>query len=394
PDMGQWEVYANRDSLLYREAYGLQDIRTLFRGTIRHRGFCDAWNALVRIGLTDASFPIVDSDQLSYHDLMEAFLGISQHTGSVKDRIAKMLETEPDSEVMQKLEWLGLFSKKRITVKNATPSLILENLLLDKWALQQGERDMVIMQHVFEYELQRKKRKLTSTLIMKGEDNTNTAMSKLVGLPLGIFVKLLMLGKVSTTGVSIPTMPEVYEPVMAELEDYGVKFIEQEEEASAHAPFCLSLLSFCVMHHLLLIAVAIFAGAILPVQAGLNARMGHIVGQPAVSALISFVVGIAGLLIYILVSRVPLNAFSLATQAPKFLWSAGLLGAFYVTAMVLLVPKLGMALSFGLVVAGQMLCSLVMDHYGWLGSPVQPISFLRVVGVACIVLGVVLVRRF
>ncbi|HMX41033.1 MAG TPA: saccharopine dehydrogenase C-terminal domain-containing protein [Saprospiraceae bacterium] len=229
PDMGQWEVYANRDSLLYREAYGLQDIRTLFRGTIRHRGFCDAWNALVRIGLTDASFPIVDSDQLSYHDLMEAFLGISQHTGSVKDRIAKMLETEPDSEVMQKLEWLGLFSKKRITVKNATPSLILENLLLDKWALQQGERDMVIMQHVFEYELQRKKRKLTSTLIMKGEDNTNTAMSKLVGLPLGIFVKLLMLGKVSTTGVSIPTMPEVYEPVMAELEDYGVKFIEQEE---------------------------------------------------------------------------------------------------------------------------------------------------------------------
>ncbi|HMX41034.1 MAG TPA: DMT family transporter, partial [Saprospiraceae bacterium] len=148
------------------------------------------------------------------------------------------------------------------------------------------------------------------------------------------------------------------------------------------------------MHHLLLIAVAIFAGAILPVQAGLNARMGHIVGQPAVSALISFVVGIAGLLIYILVSRVPLNAFSLATQAPKFLWSAGLLGAFYVTAMVLLVPKLGMALSFGLVVAGQMLCSLVMDHYGWLGSPVQPISFLRVVGVACIVLGVVLVRRF
>lgn len=229
PNMGEWEVYANRDSLLYREAYGLQDIRTLFRGTIRHRGFCDAWNALVRIGLTDATFPIVDSDQLTYHDLMEAFLGISQHTGSVKDRIAKMIDAEPDSEVMQKLEWLGLFSKKRIKVNNATPALILENLLLDKWALQPDERDMVIMQHVFEYELQRKKHKLTSTLIMKGENNTDTAMSKLVGLPLGIFVKLLMLGKISTTGVSIPTMPEVYEPVMAELEEYGVKFIEQEE---------------------------------------------------------------------------------------------------------------------------------------------------------------------
>jgi len=229
PNMGQWEVYANRDSLLYKEAYGLQDIKTLFRGTIRHKGFCDAWNALVRIGLTDATFPIVDSDQLTYHDLMEAFLGISQHTGSVKDRIAKLIEVEPDSEVMQKLEWLGLFSKRRIKVNNATPSLILENLLLEKWALEPDEKDMVIMQHVFEYEQQRKKRKLTSTLVMKGENGIETAMSRLVGLPLGIFVKLLMLGKISTTGVNIPTMPEVYEPVMKELEEYGVKFIEQEE---------------------------------------------------------------------------------------------------------------------------------------------------------------------
>ena len=229
PNMGQFEVYANRDSLLYRDAYGLQDIKTLFRGTIRHRGFCDAWNALVRIGLTDATFPIVDSDQLTYHDLMEAFLGISQHTGSVKDRVAKMIETEPDSEIMKKLEWLGLFSKRRIKLKNATPSLILETLLLEKWALGPQEKDMVIMQHVFEYELNRKKKKLTSTLIMKGHDGSDTAMSRLVGLPLGIFVKLLLLGKISTTGVNIPTMPEVYEPVMQELEEHGVRFIEEEE---------------------------------------------------------------------------------------------------------------------------------------------------------------------
>jgi saccharopine dehydrogenase (NADP+, L-glutamate forming) len=229
PNMGQFEVYANRDSLLYRDAYGLQDIKTLFRGTIRHEGFCEAWNALVRIGLTDATFPIVDSDQLTYHDLMEAFLGISQHTGSVKDRVAKMIETDPDSDIMKKLEWLGLFSKRRIKLKNATPSLILENLLLEKWALGPQEKDMVIMQHVFEYELNRRKKKLTSTLVMKGNDGSDTAMSRLVGLPLGIFVKLLLLGKISTTGVNIPTMPEVYEPVMQELEEYGVKFIEEEE---------------------------------------------------------------------------------------------------------------------------------------------------------------------
>jgi Saccharopine dehydrogenase and related proteins len=139
-----------------------------------------------------------------------------------------MLEMEPESDVMQKLEWLGLFSKKRIKLKNATPSLILEDLLLEKWALKPADKDMVIMQHVFDYEQQRKKRRLTSTLIMKGSDSSDTAMSRLVGLPLGIFVKLLMQSKISTTGVNIPTMPEVYEPVMAELEDYGVKFIEEE----------------------------------------------------------------------------------------------------------------------------------------------------------------------
>ena len=229
PGMGDYEVYANRDSLMYRDAYGLQDIKTLFRGTIRHKGFCDAWNALVRIGLTDATFPIVDSDQLTYHDLMEAFLGISQHTGSVKDRIAKIIEVEPESEVMQKLEWLGLFSKRRIKINNATPSLILENLLLEKWALKPEDKDMVIMQHVFEYEINRRKKKLTSTLVMKGVNSQETAMSRLVGLPLGIFVKLLLLGKINPTGVNIPIMPEVYEPVMAELEEYGVQFVETEE---------------------------------------------------------------------------------------------------------------------------------------------------------------------
>jgi saccharopine dehydrogenase-like NADP-dependent oxidoreductase len=131
--------------------------------------------------------------------------------------------------IMKKLEWLGLFSKRRIKVPTATPSLILENLLLEKWALGEKEKDMVIMQHVFEYELNRRKKKLTSTLVMKGKNSTETAMSKLVGLPLGIFVKLLMLGKISTTGVNIPIMPEVYEPVMKELEEFGVKFVETEE---------------------------------------------------------------------------------------------------------------------------------------------------------------------
>jgi saccharopine dehydrogenase-like NADP-dependent oxidoreductase len=227
PGMGDFEVYANRDSLLYREQYGLKDIPTILRGTIRYPGYCAAWNALVEIGLTDADFPILDSGKLTYHSLMEAFA--PEGTGSVKDRIAELLNEEPDSEVMQKLEWLGLFSKKKINIENATPALILEHLLLKKWKLEPQDNDMIIMQHEFVYTLNGKKHRLTSTMVMKGNGQEDTAMSRLVGLPMGIFVGLIADGKIKSTGVQIPVTKEVYEPVLEELKEYGVIFTEKEE---------------------------------------------------------------------------------------------------------------------------------------------------------------------
>lgn len=228
PGMGEWEVYANRDSLHYREAYGLMEAKTLFRGTIRHRGYCEAWNALVQIGLTEANFYIPESENLTYLDLMEAFLGSDKKIGSVRERIAKLIGYTPNDPVMEKLDWLGLFSNEPIGIKKATPALILEQLLLKKWALKPDDMDMVIMQHEFEYELDDRPHRLTSTLVMKGKDSVDTAMSRLVGLPLGVFVKLLLLGKITPVGVNIPTMPEVYVPVMAELETLGVRFEERE----------------------------------------------------------------------------------------------------------------------------------------------------------------------
>ncbi len=229
PGMGEYEVYANRDSLLYREVYGLSDIPNILRGTIRSRGFCDAWAALVKIGLTNGSYPILDSDKLTYHSLMEAFTS-NEQGNSVKEKIAQLIRQEPDSEVMQKLEWLGLFRKKKIKIPNASPALILENLLLDKWKLKKSDKDMIIMQHEFEYKLKGKKKCLHSTLVLKGADSVDTAMSRLVGLPLGIFVRLVMQGKITTTGVNIPVMKQVYDPVLEELKDYGVEFKETEVE--------------------------------------------------------------------------------------------------------------------------------------------------------------------
>lgn len=227
PGMGPFEAYANRDSLLYREQYGLKDIPSILRGTIRYPGYCAAWNALIKIGLTDADFPILDSGKLTYHSLMEAFA--PEGSGSVKDRIASLLREEPDSEVMKKLEWLGLFSKRKIGLDNATPALILENLLLQKWKLEPEDNDMIIMQHEFDYTLHGKKHRLISSMVMKGEGEDDTAMSRLVGLPMGIFVNLISEGKIKSTGVQIPVMREVYEPVLEELKAYGVSFEEHEE---------------------------------------------------------------------------------------------------------------------------------------------------------------------
>jgi saccharopine dehydrogenase (NADP+, L-glutamate forming) len=225
-----FEVYANREALLYREVYGLGDIPTLYRGTIRYKGFCDAWNALVQIGMTDGTYPIMDSDKISYHELMEAYLASEGRPGaSVKERIADLLGEREFSPVMKKLEWLGLFSKKKIGIPNATPALILENLLLEKWKLDPKDKDLIIMQHEFEYELKGEKRRRFSTLVLEGKDSNDTAMARLVGLPLGIFAKLVMTGKITARGVHIPVQKEVYEPVLEELKEYGVVFHEREE---------------------------------------------------------------------------------------------------------------------------------------------------------------------
>lgn len=224
--LGEFEVYPNRDSLLYRQVYGIENIPNIIRGTMRGIGFCSAWNALVKIGLTDPSYPILDSANLTYHSLMEAFL--PSGIGSVKERVAELIGETPFSPVMKKLEWLGLFSKKKINLKQASPATILQELIVDKLKLEKDDKDMVVMRHEYEYTVGNKKKMLHSSLVMMGENSQDTAMSKLVGLPLGIFVKHVMLGNIKETATNLPVTPEVYEPVLDELKEYGLEFIEKE----------------------------------------------------------------------------------------------------------------------------------------------------------------------
>jgi saccharopine dehydrogenase (NADP+, L-glutamate forming) len=225
--MGEYEMYANRDSLMYRKAYELEDIPTLLRGTLRHKGFCDAWNAFVKIGLTDDSYPIVHSGQITYRQLLGAYVSENGDL-SLEEKIANIIGEEVDSEVMRKMKWTGIFNNEKIGLKNATPAQILEHLLLQKWKLEPDDKDMIIMQHEFNYEMSGEKRQRTSTMVLKGENSVNTAMSRLVGLPLGIFLKLVMKGKIATHGVNIPVMKEVYDPVLQELEEMGIRFEEED----------------------------------------------------------------------------------------------------------------------------------------------------------------------
>jgi saccharopine dehydrogenase (NADP+, L-glutamate forming) len=225
PDVGKMEAYANRDSLLYREAYGLADIPNILRGTLRYDGFCEAWDALIQIGLTDADFPILHSGEITYHELMDAY--VDQYAGgSLKDRVAELLGQDINSEVMKKLDWLGVFSKKKIKLPNATPALILEHLLRDKWKLKPNDKDMVVMHHEIEYEKKGEKRMRISSMSKKGVNADDTAMAQTVGLPMAIFVKLVVEGKIKSRGVQIPVMKEVYEPVLSELEQHGIVFKE------------------------------------------------------------------------------------------------------------------------------------------------------------------------
>jgi saccharopine dehydrogenase-like NADP-dependent oxidoreductase len=226
PGAGQYEAYANRDSLLYRERYGIADIPNILRGTIRHKGFCESWDALIQIGLTDAGFPILHSGEISFYELLDAYVGKYQG-GSLKERVAEMLGQEPDSEVMCNLEWLGLFRKKKIRLPNATPALILEHLIREKWVLKPDDRDMILMYHELEYEMDGKAYGFTSTMQLKGNNASDTAMAQTVGLPMGIFVRMVMEGNILARGVQIPVMKEVYDPVLKELEEYGIVFHEE-----------------------------------------------------------------------------------------------------------------------------------------------------------------------
>lgn len=236
---GRFEVYANRDSLKYQSAYGLEQAKTLYRGTMRRVGFSRAWNMFVQLGMTDDEYTIDDSENMSYRDFVNAFLPYSP-TDSVELKFRHALKIDQDDIVWDKLLELDIFSnKKMVGLIKATPAEILQKILMDSWTLAKDDKDMIVMYHKFGYELDGEKHQIDATMVTIGEDQTFTAMSKTVGLPVAIATLAILNEKITTPGVQMPITKEVYEPILKELEDYGVSFRETKVPYLGYNPLNL-----------------------------------------------------------------------------------------------------------------------------------------------------------
>lgn len=224
---GKFEAYSNRDSLKYKSIYGLDNVLTLYRGTIRRVGFSKAWNMFVQLGMTDDSYVIEDSENMSYRQFMNSFLPYHP-TDSVEIKTRFILKIDQDDIMWDKLLELDLFNpNKKVGLPNATPAQILEKILTDSWALEPNDKDMIVMYHKFGYELNGEKKQIDSKMVCIGDDQTYTAMAKTVGLPVAMATLLILNRKITTPGVQLPIKKEVYEPILKELEEYGVIFNEQ-----------------------------------------------------------------------------------------------------------------------------------------------------------------------
>ena len=228
PGYGKFEGYPNRDSLKYRSIYELDDISTMYRGTLRKVGFCRAWNIFVQLGATDDSYIVEGSENMTNREFINSFLKFNTYD-SVELKLRHYLRIEQDDYMWEKLVWLGIFEDKKIGLKDASPSQILQKILQEKWTLSPQDKDMIVMWHRVTYTLDKIEKELISHMAYIGKDSNITAMSDTVGLPLGIATKMLLNGSIKTRGVVLPLDKQIYDPILKELKQYGIDFLEHEK---------------------------------------------------------------------------------------------------------------------------------------------------------------------
>ena len=203
-NQGMYESYPNRDSLKYIAEYGLEQAQTVYRGTLRVPPFCEAWDCLVQLGLTSPTGKCI---------------WVS------KDEAIEQLDLSENPEILYMLEEIGVFDESNFPL-HIPPADSLQRLLEDKWKMRPTDRDLVVMVHEIDYKDGDAVKHIQSSLYLTGDDSEHTAMALTVGLPLAIVTKLILNGQITQRGVLMPKDKGIYEPVLKELEKYGVKFEE------------------------------------------------------------------------------------------------------------------------------------------------------------------------
>ena len=227
PELGEYEIYGNRDSLTYRDTYGLPHLQTMFRGTIRRPGYCEAWDTFIQLGATDDTYVMENTEEMTYREFINSFMSFRTDI-PVEEKLANYLHLNRDSEMMDRLRWLGIFDETKIGVAGLTPAKILQRILEEKWQLEPGDKDMILMQHQFDFDKEGLHMKRYSTMAYIGQDTKHTAMSMTVGLPLAMIARRILEEDYQRTGVQLPIQPDIYNPVLKELEEYGIQFNEEE----------------------------------------------------------------------------------------------------------------------------------------------------------------------
>jgi saccharopine dehydrogenase (NADP+, L-glutamate forming) len=227
PSLGKLAYYPNRDSLGYMSAYNLEEIPTFMRATLRYPDFCEGWSTLVKLGLTDDKEKI-QTDDLTYFKWATQHLKIDKQLSN-EENIANYLGISAKSKIIRQLKFLGLLNGEVIHQGEQTNANVLQNIVESRLSMEQTDKDMIVMMHEIEFERRGMTTRLHSFMIAQGEDNMRTAMAKTVGLPLGIMAKLLLQDKFNLTGLHIPILPDIYNPILKELEDYNIRFEESFE---------------------------------------------------------------------------------------------------------------------------------------------------------------------
>ncbi|MHA1958840.1 MAG: saccharopine dehydrogenase C-terminal domain-containing protein [Candidatus Thorarchaeota archaeon] len=220
PGMGKFEGYPNRDSLSFIDTYNIPETQTMLRGTFRNLGWCDTLKKIADLGLLDITEQNLDG--MTYSKLMKQ---LTSSEGDVKEVTASTINLQKDDPIISRLEWLGLFTDEEVpSVSTYLDALC--HLFESKLQYAEGERDMIVMHHEFVAEYPEKSEKITSTLIDYGIPNGDSSMSRTVALPVAIASRMILEGSINITGVHRPTIPELYDPILDELQTLGISLEE------------------------------------------------------------------------------------------------------------------------------------------------------------------------